>query len=204
MFPQYVCIHKVIFLLLGQLLFSCILLFSPPEKGFGDWGWGEGCPQIFSSLPYYFWHISLWIWVWLGTARPSHSHLQTYLRNMRDRKVAPTSKVWESQTWNFQGKVLFTWLWTISRGESIISLVCSSCDSFCPGNFVSVSTCELQSAPQCSPAPIKKTFWWDCSPLWLSMIACLPLGLLVALSLTWIKNFPLCYFKLLFFKKINK
>ena len=105
--PQYICIHNVIFLLLGQMLFSCTLLFSPPEKGFGGRGWGEGCPQIFpSSLPYYFWIVSLWIWVWLGTARLSH--LQTYLRTMGDRKVAPTSKVWDPQTWHFQGKVLFT------------------------------------------------------------------------------------------------
>lgn len=32
--PIKMCVHKVIFLLLRQLLFSCTLLFSPSEKGF--------------------------------------------------------------------------------------------------------------------------------------------------------------------------
>ena len=85
--------------------------------------------------------------------------------------------------------------------EYITSLGRRCCNSLSPGNFVcfcwdcSVIHGALQH-------PRKKSFQRHCSPFWPTMIACLPLWLLVALYLTWI-SFPFCYFKLIFLKKKN-
>lgn len=166
MLPQYICVHKVIFLLLRYLLFSCTLLFFPSEKGFDL----PLTPSLLSlgCLPT---KVSL-----LGNCQSlTFWYLQIYLRTLGDRNVVPPSEGWNPETWPSQGKELFTWLWTISRGESITSLVCRGCYSFCPGNFASGSACELQCSTVLTSTPKIKAFDGIavlCGSVWLLVCLC--------------------------------
>lgn len=171
MLPQYICVHKVIFLLLRHLLFSCTLLFSPSEKGFA-----RGLPPDLPLTPSLLSLGCLPTKVSLLGNCQSLTFISTNLpQNFGRQKRSSYFKRLESQTWPSQGKELFTWLWTISRGESITSLVCSGCYSFCPGNFASGSACELQCSTVLASTPRIKAFDGIavlCSSLWLLVCLC--------------------------------